>query len=147
MPRGFCKELQIPSLTALQQLSPREAAIHIVRLVNSRNMNVAMQALTLLDNCVKNCGYPFHLQISTKEFLNELVRKFPERPNVRLYDLLIWWGSMKVYLVLRSRRTEDVLFVLRKTTLTRHHLSTALSRTRDTTHSLSDQRMEGDSSR
>ncbi|KAF9360957.1 hypothetical protein BGX26_006951 [Mortierella sp. AD094] len=34
----------------------------------------------LLDNCVKNCGYPFHLQIGTKEFLNELVRKFPERP-------------------------------------------------------------------
>ncbi|KAF9206845.1 hypothetical protein BGZ49_001681 [Haplosporangium sp. Z 27] len=32
------------------------------------------------NNCVKNCGYPFHLQIGTKEFLNELVRKFPERP-------------------------------------------------------------------
>ena len=38
----------------------------------------------LLDICVKNCGYPFHLQISTKEFLNELVRRFPERPPVRL---------------------------------------------------------------
>lgn len=37
----------------------------------------------LLDICVKNCGYPFHLQISTKEFLNELVRKFPERPPIR----------------------------------------------------------------
>jgi ADP-ribosylation factor-binding protein GGA len=36
----------------------------------------------LLDICVKNCGYPFHLQISTKEFLNELVRRFPERPPV-----------------------------------------------------------------
>src|SRR4051812_20714196 len=37
----------------------------------------------LLDICVKNCGYPFHLQISTKEFLNELVRRFPERPPLR----------------------------------------------------------------
>jgi ADP-ribosylation factor-binding protein GGA len=37
----------------------------------------------LLDICVKNCGYPFHLQISTKEFLNELVRRFPERPPIR----------------------------------------------------------------
>lgn len=37
----------------------------------------------LLDICVKNCGYPFHLQISTKEFLNELVRRFPERPPMR----------------------------------------------------------------
>lgn len=32
---------------------------------------------------MKNCGYPFHLQISTKEFLNELVRRFPERPPLR----------------------------------------------------------------
>ncbi|ORZ20346.1 hypothetical protein BCR42DRAFT_408577 [Absidia repens] len=59
---------------------PRLAAMTIVRLVNSKRVNQAMLALTLLDHCVKNCGYPFHLQIATKEFLNALVRKFPERP-------------------------------------------------------------------
>ncbi|KAH8697133.1 VHS domain protein [Talaromyces proteolyticus] len=63
--------------------APREAAIAIVHLINSRNQNVALLALALLDICVKNCGYPFHLQISTKEFLNELVRRFPERPPLR----------------------------------------------------------------
>ncbi|KAG1174524.1 hypothetical protein G6F35_016651 [Rhizopus arrhizus] len=42
-----------------------------------------MLALNLLDNCVKKCGYPFHLQIATKEFLNALVRRFPERPPSR----------------------------------------------------------------
>ncbi|RAL09522.1 VHS domain protein [Aspergillus homomorphus CBS 101889] len=63
--------------------APREAAIEIVHLINSRNQNVALLALALLDICVKNCGYPFHLQISTKEFLNELVRRFPERPAIR----------------------------------------------------------------
>lgn len=36
-----------------------------------------------MDNCVKKCGYPFHLQIATKEFLNALVRRFPERPPSR----------------------------------------------------------------
>jgi ADP-ribosylation factor-binding protein GGA len=36
----------------------------------------------LLDIMVKNCGYPMHLIISSKEFLNELVRKFPERPTL-----------------------------------------------------------------
>jgi hypothetical protein len=36
----------------------------------------------LLDTLVKNGGYPFQLQVGTKEFLNELVRKFPERPPV-----------------------------------------------------------------
>ncbi|KAJ5537025.1 hypothetical protein N7513_010211 [Penicillium frequentans] len=63
--------------------APRESAIEIVHLINSRNQNVALLALALLDMCVKNCGYKFHLQISTKEFLNELVRRFPERPAMR----------------------------------------------------------------
>ncbi|SPO01356.1 related to Arf-binding protein [Cephalotrichum gorgonifer] len=63
--------------------APREAAIAIVNYVNHRDSVVAELALDLLDMCVKNCGYPFHLQISTKEFLNELVRRFPERPPIR----------------------------------------------------------------
>ncbi|RYP59701.1 hypothetical protein DL769_008429 [Monosporascus sp. CRB-8-3] len=63
--------------------APREAAVAIVNYINHRNANVALLALDLLDICVKNCGYPFHLQISTKEFLNELVRRFPERPPIR----------------------------------------------------------------
>ncbi|KAK9364451.1 VHS domain-containing protein [Lipomyces kononenkoae] len=61
----------------------REAASQIVKYINSRSSAVSILALALLDICVKNCAYPFHLQISRKEFLNELVRKFPERPPVR----------------------------------------------------------------
>ncbi|GJJ15560.1 hypothetical protein Clacol_009838 [Clathrus columnatus] len=60
--------------------TPREAAMTIVRLINHRNPHVSLLALSLLDTLVESCGYPFHLQISTKEFLNELVRRFPERP-------------------------------------------------------------------
>ncbi|KAJ3043112.1 hypothetical protein HDV00_005726 [Rhizophlyctis rosea] len=58
-----------------------------------------MHALTLLDYCVKNCGYPFHLIISTKEFLNELVRSFPERPmntsmvQHRILELVQQWNA------------------------------------------------------
>ncbi|CUS09677.1 unnamed protein product [Tuber aestivum] len=63
--------------------APREAAVAIVNYINHRNGNVSLLALNLLDICVKNCGYPFHLQISTKDFLNELVRRFPERPPAR----------------------------------------------------------------
>lgn len=66
-----------------QGAAPREAAISIVRLINSRDSHTAIFALSLLDVLVKNCGYPFHLQISRKEFLNELVKRFPERPPVR----------------------------------------------------------------
>jgi ADP-ribosylation factor-binding protein GGA len=60
--------------------SPREAAMLIVQAVNHRNPHVSLLAIGLLDTLVQMCGYPFHLQISTKEFLNELVRRFPERP-------------------------------------------------------------------
>ncbi|EME40332.1 hypothetical protein DOTSEDRAFT_74959 [Dothistroma septosporum NZE10] len=71
-------------INAKQGSAPREAAVAIVGYVNHRNPNVSLLALSLLDICVKNCGYPFQLQISTKEFLNELVRRFPERPPIRL---------------------------------------------------------------
>ncbi|KAL2315042.1 putative ADP-ribosylation factor-binding protein C25H2.16c [Schizosaccharomyces pombe] len=68
---------------------PREAAFAIVRKVNDRNPTVAYLALNLLDICVKNCGYAFRLQIASKEFLNELVRRFPERPPSRLNKIQV----------------------------------------------------------
>ncbi|KAG0208223.1 hypothetical protein BGX28_000751 [Mortierella sp. GBA30] len=69
----------------------------------------------LLDNCVKNCGYPFHLQIATKEFLNELVRKFPERPLAvptpvqnRILELIQEWYQT---LCKSSRYKEDLVHI------------------------------------
>ncbi|KAF9811129.1 hypothetical protein IEO21_06647 [Rhodonia placenta] len=80
--------------------TPREAAMLMARLVNHRNPHVAMLALALLETLVQSCGYPFHLQMSTKEFLNELVRRFPERPPPfpgpvmsRILDLINDWKS------------------------------------------------------
>jgi ADP-ribosylation factor-binding protein GGA len=59
-----------------------------------------MLALALLDTLVQSCGYPIHLQIATKEFLNELVRRFPERPPPfpgpvmqRVLDLIHGWNE------------------------------------------------------
>lgn len=63
--------------------APRDAVIAIVKLINSRDTHTAVFALALLDVLVKNCGYPLHLQISRKEFLNELVKRFPEHPPMR----------------------------------------------------------------
>lgn len=95
--------------------APREAATAIVGYVNHRNPNVALLALSLLDICVKNCGYPFHLQISTKEFLNELVRRFPERPAIRptrvqskILEAIEEW---RLTLCETSRYKEDLGFI------------------------------------
>ncbi|KAF6752807.1 VHS domain-containing protein [Ephemerocybe angulata] len=92
--------------------NPREAAMTIARLANHRNPHVAILALALLDTLVQSCGYPFHLQISTKEFLNELVRRFPERPPPfpgpvmsRILELIHTW---KEGICAESRWKEDL---------------------------------------
>ncbi|SCZ97205.1 BZ3500_MvSof-1268-A1-R1_Chr4-2g07059 [Microbotryum saponariae] len=88
--------------------TPREAAVELVRLVNHRNAH-------LLDILVKNCGYPFHLQISTKDFLNELVRRFPERPPVfapppmaKILQLVHEWKNT---LCVHSKHKEDLVHI------------------------------------
>jgi len=92
--------------------NPREAAMLAARLANHRNPHIAVLALALLDTLVKQCGYPFHLQVSTKEFLNELVRRFPERPPPfpgavmsRILDLIHSW---KEGICVESRWREDL---------------------------------------
>ncbi|KAK4042952.1 VHS domain-containing protein [Parachaetomium inaequale] len=102
-------------INAKKGSAPREAAVAIVNYVNHRNPNVSLLALNLLDICVKNCGYPFQLQISTKEFLNELVRRFPERPPIRpsrvqlkiLEAIEEWRGTICE----TSRHREDLGFI------------------------------------
>lgn len=63
--------------------SSYDACNAIVKLTNNRDTHTAVFALALLDVLVKNCGYPVHLQISRKEFLNQLVKRFPEHPPLR----------------------------------------------------------------
>ncbi|KAG7095067.1 hypothetical protein E1B28_005857 [Marasmius oreades] len=92
--------------------TPREAATLIAHLANNRNPHIAMLALTLLDTLVQSCGYPFHLQISTKEFLNELVRRFPERPppfpNAIMSRILELINGWKEGICVESRWKDDL---------------------------------------
>lgn len=74
-----------------------------------------MLGLALLDILVKNCGYPLHLQIATKEFLNEMVKRFPERPPVfpspvqgKILELIHEW---KVTLCVTSKHREDLVHI------------------------------------
>ena len=84
----------------------------IVRIINNRNPHVSLLALALLETLVNSCGYPFHLQIATKEFLNELVRRFPERPPpfpgpvmTKILELIHTW---KETICIDSRWKEDL---------------------------------------
>ncbi|CAO3595013.1 unnamed protein product [Absidia cylindrospora] len=80
--------------------APREAATAIVRVINSKNINQAMLALTLLDNC---------------EFLNQLVRRFPERPapfpSPVIQRILYLIKEWKVALTDMSRHKDDLIHI------------------------------------
>ncbi|KAG6876486.1 hypothetical protein C0992_012812 [Termitomyces sp. T32_za158] len=99
-------------INAKKANSARDAAVAVARLANHRNPHVAILALALLDSLVAQCGYPFHLQIATKEFLNELVRRFPERPPPfpgpvmsRILELIHSWKNT---ICVESRWKEDL---------------------------------------
>ncbi|KAE8267222.1 hypothetical protein A4X09_0g5124 [Tilletia walkeri] len=113
---NFAIELEFADFVNSKKANtPREAAMETVRRINSRNPNIAMLALHLLDILVKNCGYPFHLQVSTKEFLNELVKRFPERPPPfpsptmrRILELIHEW---KVTICATSKHKDDLVHI------------------------------------
>ncbi|KAI7943290.1 hypothetical protein MJO29_013134 [Puccinia striiformis f. sp. tritici] len=108
--------LEIADLINMKKANtPREAAMATLQHVNRRNTHVSMLALHLLDILVKNCGYPLHLQVSTKEFLNELVRRFPEKPPVfppppmqKILELIHEW---KLTICVTSKHKEDLVHI------------------------------------
>lgn len=110
---NYAIHLEIAELINTKKANtPRDAAMLIARLANHRNPHISILALALLDTLVQSCGYPFHLQISTKEFLNELVRRFPERPPPfpgpvmsRILELIHRW---KEGICSESRWKEDL---------------------------------------
>ncbi|KAJ8456647.1 hypothetical protein ONZ45_g18638 [Pleurotus djamor] len=84
----------------------------VLELLLAADYQESVLALALLETLVQSCGYPFHLQISTKEFLNELVRRFPERPPPfpgpvmsRILDLIHSW---KETICVDSRWKDDL---------------------------------------
>ncbi|KAJ9094279.1 hypothetical protein QFC21_006105 [Naganishia friedmannii] len=95
--------------------TPRDAALATVRAINSRNPHTALLAIQLLKTLVKECGYPFHLQIATKEFLNELVRRFPERPPMvlgpvmgKILELIHEWKNT---ICVNSKYKDDLVHI------------------------------------
>ncbi len=64
---------------------------------------------------MKNCGYPLHLQVATKEFLNEMVKRFRRdhrfslRPvQSKILELIHEW---KLTLCVTSKHREDLVHI------------------------------------
>lgn len=91
---------------------PHDAVFALLPYVNGSSNRQANLALTLLDNLIKNCGHPVHYQIASRDFLNELFRRFPEFqpsiPNPVHYRILEMLQEWRVSLCRRSRYKEDL---------------------------------------
>lgn len=68
----------------------------IIKRANNTDPHVAIQAVTLLDACIKNCGMVFHLEIASREFENEynkLLQKSHPQVNKKLRESLKKWAE------------------------------------------------------
>ncbi|XP_058453908.1 signal transducing adapter molecule 1-like [Malaya genurostris] len=68
----------------------------IVKRLNHNDPHVVMQAITLLDACVSNCGKQFHLEVASRNFETEfkkLLQKSQSKVNTRLKLCLKKWAE------------------------------------------------------
>ncbi|CAN7985294.1 unnamed protein product, partial [Ixodes hexagonus] len=75
---------------------PRDCLQCITRRMNHAIPQVALQALVLLDACVKNCGKIFHLEVCSREFESEckkLLSKGHPRVVEKMKGLLRKWAQ------------------------------------------------------
>lgn len=54
-----------------QQTRPLDCLRSILRRMSNNHPNVSIQAVIVLDACVSNCGKKFHLEVASREFINE----------------------------------------------------------------------------
>ncbi|KAK3087397.1 hypothetical protein FSP39_005418 [Pinctada imbricata] len=79
----------------------RDCLRSLAKRLNHRVPFVAMQALTLLDACVNNCGRSFHLEVSSRDFISECRTLINQRahPKVaqRLRHMVKKWSESKEF--------------------------------------------------
>ncbi|XP_037834514.1 target of Myb protein 1 isoform X6 [Kryptolebias marmoratus] len=75
--------MEICDLINSSEEGPRDALRAIKkRIVGNKNFKEVMLTLTVLETCVKNCGYRFHVLVSTRDFIEGvLVRSIIPRNN------------------------------------------------------------------
>uniref|UniRef100_A0A3Q1BZ78 Golgi associated, gamma adaptin ear containing, ARF binding protein 3b n=1 Tax=Amphiprion ocellaris TaxID=80972 RepID=A0A3Q1BZ78_AMPOC len=91
---GFCDQIN------KELEGPQIAVTLLVHKIHSPQEWEALQALTVLEACMKNCGRRFHNEVGKYRFLNELIKvvspKYlgetaPEKVKVKIVEMLYSW--------------------------------------------------------
>lgn len=75
---------------------PKDCLRSILKRLNHPNPHVAKQAVNLLDACVNNCNKPFHLELASRDFEQELyrlVKKLHPRVSAQLKQCIKKWAE------------------------------------------------------
>ncbi|XP_063879998.1 signal transducing adapter molecule 1-like isoform X1 [Scylla paramamosain] len=77
---------------------PKDCLKSLVRRLNSENPRIVLQAVTLLDACINNCGRKFLLEVASREFEQELRKlitntRAHHKVSERLRECLKKWAE------------------------------------------------------
>ncbi|XP_034047190.1 ADP-ribosylation factor-binding protein GGA3 isoform X2 [Thalassophryne amazonica] len=91
---GFCDQIN------KELEGPQIAVTLLVHKIQSPQEWEAIQALTVLEACMKNCGRRFHNEVAKYRFLNELIKvvspkymgdSAPEKVKMKIIEMLYSW--------------------------------------------------------
>ncbi|KAF7654248.1 hypothetical protein LDENG_00072400 [Lucifuga dentata] len=91
---GFCDQIN------KELEGPQIAVTLLVHKIHSPQEWEALQALTVLEACMKNCGTRFHNEVAKYRFLNELIKvvspkymgdSTPEKVKMKIIEMLYSW--------------------------------------------------------
>ncbi|XP_011602198.2 ADP-ribosylation factor-binding protein GGA3 [Takifugu rubripes] len=91
---GFCDQIN------KELEGPQIAVTLLVHKIHSPQEWEALQALTALEACMKNCGRRFHKEVGKYRFLNELIKvvspkymgdSTPEKVKLKIVEMLYSW--------------------------------------------------------
>ncbi|KNC31243.1 hypothetical protein FF38_14423 [Lucilia cuprina] len=88
--------LEVCDKVSLNPRNAKECLKAIMRRMAHNDPHIVMQAITLLDACVSNCGKTFHLEIASREFQTEFIRllgKVQPKLQSKMCQVLKGWAE------------------------------------------------------